>query len=144
MLTFSEARRAATAPTSKASPKHTPPKIRTRQDAEEISKSIARSRFPGERDEIAFGKTARTVEGQEMADAIRQFPQGPSAPPPVEKHEAPQAETNAGGELAREADKIAKSESISRELAMGRAAQRSPDLLAGHNEEIGRALRPGS
>lgn len=133
------------APTAKASPKHTPPKIRTREDAIGVFKQVATTMFPGEREEIAIYKMSQTDQGREMATAIQQFPQGPpsGATPPVEKREAPRAEqavTSAGGELAREADKIAKSEGISQELAMGRAAQRRPDLLGKHNEE----LRPGS
>lgn len=127
-------------PTSKAQPQ-----IRTRQDAIEVFKQVAKTMFPGEREEIAIYKMSQTDQGREMANAIQQFPPGPpsGATPPVEKREAPRAEqavTSAGGELVREADKIAKSEGISQELAMGRAAKRRPDLLGKHNEE----LRPGS
>lgn len=115
------------------------PEIQTRQEAEQVFKAIAKSRFPGAgSDELAVGRFAQTGEGKELYGAMKGLPSVPAAPVPVEKNDAPETTTGAGRELEKEAREIAKRENVSYEQALGRAAGQRPDLLGAHNAQMRR------
>lgn len=113
----------------------------TRQQGETAFGAVSKRRFPELREEEAIGKYAATDEGRTMARKVAALPDAPPAvatsisPSP---HPAKAFDTPASREINREATTIMKAEGVSREVAIGRAARRNPELAYQHSAETSR------